>query len=295
MIELAARQGNTGMSGNPRAIRRSEVLPDTQTPQLEFGAFKPTASQSRLIALTRNTFLHRGLFRDFMTRLIMGDEGRPIDVSFRGCSFRLLGQNNLIEYGILLHPKYNSADIDFLLDGAPRGANFIDIGSNIGLYCLPLAKAAQAGGVVIAIDANPLMAHTLMWNAAATNLSNIQMFACAVSDREGRGELVVQDDDIAIVHLVESEVGSIPVRTLASIVAEAGIQTMHGLKIDIERHEDKALVPFFEQAPDTMLPKRIVIEHPKPDQDYPGCARVFAERGYELKDRSRQNSFYALK
>lgn len=283
------------MSGNARAIRRSEVVPDTQAAQPEFGAFKPTAAQSMLIALTRKTFLHRGVFRDFMTRMVMGDEGRPIDVNFRGCSFRLLGQNNLIEYGLLLHPRYNAADIDFLLDGAPNGANFIDIGSNIGLYCLPLARAAEGGGTVIAIDANPLMAHTLMWNAAASNLDNIQMFACAVSDRDGRGELLVEDDDIAIVHLVETEDGSIPVRTLASIVTEAGIETMHGLKIDIERHEDKALVPFFEQAPDMILPKRIVIEHPKPDQDYPGCARVFAERGYELNGRSRNNSFYALK
>ena len=283
------------MNGTARAIRRSEVLPDTQSTQLEFGTFKPTSWQRFLISLTRNTFLHRGLFRDFMTRIVMGVDGRPIDIAFRGCSYRLLGQNNLIEYGLLLHPKYNAADINFLLSGAPSGANFIDIGSNIGLYCLPLARAAEGGGMVIAIDANPLMAHTLMWNADASKLNNVMMFACAVSDREGRGELLVKKDDIAIVHVVESDEGSIPVRTLASIVSEAAIQSIHGLKIDIEGHEDKALVPFLRQSPDSMLPKRIVIEHPQPDQDYPGCVRVFVERGYELKGRSRNNSFYTLK
>jgi FkbM family methyltransferase len=281
------------MTGSVRSIRRSEVVPDTLTPQPAFGTYAPGGWQRFLIGLAKKTVLHRGLFRDFMTRLIMGDEGRPMDVLFRGCAYRLLGQNNLIEYGILLHPKYNGADIDFLLEGAPADANFLDIGSNIGLYTLPLAKAAGSNGMVVAIDANPLMAHTLMWNAAASGIANIQMFACAVSDREGRGDLVVRKDDIAIVNLVEKDDGAVPVRTLASIIAQSGIGSIYGLKIDIEGHEDKALVPYFETAPESMLPQRIVIEHPEPEQDYPGCEKVFAAKGYKLTGRSRNNSFYA--
>jgi len=36
----------------------------------------------------------------------------------------------------------------------------------------------------------------------------------------------------------------------------------YGLKIDIEGHEDKALVPFLLNAPKTLLPNKIVIEQP---------------------------------
>ena len=37
-------------------------------------------------------------------------------------------------------------------------------------------------------------------------------------------------------------------KVLGAIVDEAGIQSIYGLKIDIEGHEDKALVPFFGSA-----------------------------------------------
>ena len=67
-----------------------------------------------------------------------------------------------------------------------------------------------------------------------------------------------------------------------------------GLKIDIEGHEDKALAPFLDGGERSMLPRRIVIEHPEPDADYPGCAAAFARHGYELVGRTRNNSLYRL-
>ena len=90
----------------------------------------------------------------------------------------------------------------------------------------------------------------------------------------------------------ETGAGPIPVRTLEALLAEAGITRIDGLKIDIEGHEDKALAPFLDTAPRSMLPRRIVIEHPEPGADYPGCAAAFARHGYELVGRTRNNSLY---
>lgn len=277
-----------------RAIKDSEMLVRDTHDQPPFGKFSPSSLQSALIKIVKKSVLKRGIFRSSMTRLIMGAKGRPIDVSFRGCNFRLLGHNNLIEYGILLNPDYNADDIDFLINGAQHGANFVDIGSNIGLYSLPLAKAAGAQGTVISVDANPLMEQTLNWNADASQLSNIKMCCCAVSDQEGRGDLMVRKDDIAIVNVVEKEGGAVEIRTLSSIIAQAGVSSIYGLKIDIEGHEDKALVPFLDASPRSLLPRRIVIEHPEPDEDYPGCTSAFQRHGYTLVSRSRNNSFYML-
>lgn len=233
------------------------------------------------------------MFRGSMAALIMRLSNTPLDVIFRGCGFRLFGNQNLIEYGILLEPKYNAGDIDFLLEGSTATANFVDLGSNIGLYSLPCAKAAPQG-VTVSIDANPKMADLLSWNTVASNLTNVRMISCAVSDTEGRGDLVIRKDDIAIVALVEKQDGAVPVRTLASIIAELGLNAIYGLKIDIEGHEDKALVPFLDKARRELLPKRIVIEHPEPEVDYPGCTAAFARHGYALVGRSRNNSFYRL-
>jgi FkbM family methyltransferase len=256
-----------------------------------FGTFAPTWSQRILISAGRNSFLRRGLFRRSMTTLIMGSSGKPLDVMFRDCAYRLRGLNNLIELGILLRADYNAGDIDFLLEGSAPGDNFVDVGSNIGLYAQPLARRAGAAGKVVAIDANPLMARRLAWNVEASRLDNVQIFACAVSDRDGAGSLSIRKDDIAIVSVEEHEGGAVPIRTLASIVAEAGLDRIHGLKIDIEGHEEKALAPFIAGASENILPQRIVIERP-PGGDYPACAAAFAARGYSRVGQSRNNSFY---
>ena len=153
-----------------------------------FATFAPNALQALMIAAAQNSVLHRGFFRKTTTRIILRVTGKPIDVMFRGCAFRLRGRNNLIEYGILLNPAYNAVDIDFLLDGMKEGDNFVDVGSNIGLYSLPLAKRAGPTGKVVAIDANPLMAERLGWNADASSLENVHIFGCAVSDTQGQAE-----------------------------------------------------------------------------------------------------------
>jgi FkbM family methyltransferase len=282
------------MSKTARAVSMEEISARRLRTTQPFGQFAANRLQSALIGLARATPLRRGMFRGPLARLIMRLTGTPLDINFRACAYRLHNNSNLIEYGLMLVPEYNAADIDFLIEGAAPGSNFVDIGSNIGLYALPCAKAAGRDGVLIAIDANPQMAQALAWNASASGLANVRMFACAVSDNDGHGDLMIRKDDVAIVSLVESADGSVQVRTLASIIAEAGITSIRGLKIDIEGHEDKALVPFLNGAPQALLPKRIVIEHPAPDDDYPGCKAVFALRGYRLTGRSRNNSFYLL-
>ena len=263
-------------------------LPGVQPP---FGTFAPNAVQSMLIRFARATILRRGMFRAKMTGLVHALGKGKLDIGFRGASFRLYGERNLIEYGLLLVPEYNRADTDFLLQGAPPDACFVDVGCNIGLYALPLASA-RPNGRVIAVDANPLMVARIAWNATAGRQTNLTIVHAAVSDHEGWADLVIRKGDVAIVAVRENDAGNMPVCTLASIVDQAGLKRIDGLKIDIEGHEDRALVPFLDQCPSHLLPARIVIEKSGPDQDYPGCTGAFARHGYRLVGRTRNNSLY---
>jgi len=228
-----------------------------------------------------------------MAKIIMAAGGnRPLDVRFRDCCYRLFGGRNLIETGILLSPNYNAADIDFLIEDAASGGAFVDIGSHMGLYTLPMARCTAPGGLAIAVDANPMMTERLAFNATASGLDNVRVFACGLGDREGRAALQIRKDDLAIVSIVDDPQGEIPVRTLASIVAEAGVDRIAGLKIDVEGYEDKVLAPFLETAPLALLPRRIVIETMADGTDYPSCAAQFVRHGYRLKGRTRNNSLY---
>lgn len=280
-------------SGLWRSLSRKERNLDDSDDQHPFGHFAPNAAQRAMIALGRSTPLKRGVFRGSWTSAVLAMGRGKLDIHFRDCAYRIRGENNLIEYGLLLNRDYNARDLDFLVADAPADANFVDLGCNIGLYAQPMARSAPQGRTV-GIDANPLMVDRLRWNAAASGLDNLSVVHSAVSDQDGKADLVIRKDDLAIVAVEESSDGEMPVRRLDAILAEHQINAIHGLKIDIEGHEDKALVPFLESADDALLPRRIVIEHPYPDADYPGCTAAFAARGYRLVERTRNNSLYTL-
>lgn len=281
------------MQGTWRKVTEDESGVAAIAGQPRYGTYAPNRLQRALIALAQRSVLRRGVFRAGMTRLILALGKGKLDIRFRDAAFRINGERNLIEYGLLLVPEYNRRDIDFLLGGAPTDACFVDIGCNIGLYALPLA-AARPKGRVLAIDANPRMIAQIGWNATAGGQTNLSLVHAAVSDHDGNADLVIRKDDVAIVAIEESEGGAMPLRTLAALVAEAGMTRIHGLKIDIEGHEDRALVPFLDACPPELLPRRIVIEHPEPEADYPGCTAAFARHGYRLQGRTRNNSLYLL-
>jgi FkbM family methyltransferase len=274
-----------------RNLSFDEQLDKKKFTEYQFGSFTPNLCQRVLIFIANKTFFKRGFFRIKFTQLIMSLTKGPLDIHFRNCAFRIYGENNLIEYGILLNPKYNQTDIDFLLEDSKSNSNFVDLGCNIGLYSLPLASSAP-NGTVISIDANPLMQSRLSFNANSSGIKNIQIICSAVSDKTGEGSLLIRKNDTAIVSVNEDIKGSIKIDKLENIIREQGLKSIYGLKIDIEGHEDKALVPFLLNVDEDLLPKRIVIEKKTKNSDYPGCAIAFKKLNYTLVSRSRNNSFY---
>jgi FkbM family methyltransferase len=281
------------MNNNWRSVTQSEQSSYDPFASMPFGHFAPNFLQRGLIALCRSTFLKRGVFRGSMSRLILALGHGVLDIRFRGASYRIRGESNLVEYGLLLVPSYNEKDIDFMLEDAPTDACFVDIGCNIGLYSLPLA-VARPHGRVVSIDANPKMIARINWNTVASQITNLKVVHTAVSDVEGRGDLVIRKNDVAIVAVQESVSGEMPICTLAAIVSDEGLKGIYGLKIDIEGSEDRALVPYLDKCDRALLPRRIVIEHPEPQVDYPGCTAAFVRHSYKLVARTRNNSLYSL-
>lgn len=276
-----------------RSLASSEQQVADNLSSQPWGSHAPSTLQRMLIHLCKTTVLGRGVFRRPMTLMIKRLGSGTLDVVFRGCRYRLYDDENLIEDGILVRKDYNHEELDFLLEGSPPEAHFLDIGSNIGLYALPMAKSCPSG-MVLAIDANQKMARRLAWNADANGFHHLVIEAVAVGKQEGLCDLEIRGGDQAIVAVKEKPGGAIPVKPLTALVAHHGITRIWGLKIDIEGHEDDALVPFFNDVPKTLWPKRIVIEHLKGGEDYPGCAAAFERCGYRRVGQTRNNSMFAL-
>ena len=270
----------------------AEATPEPAEPP--FGAFGPNLLQRIVRALAAIPPLHRGAFRRPMASLIRSlAPSVCIDVARNGASYRLRPEPNLIEDALLVHGRYNRREIDFLRDGTPDGGTFVDLGANVGLYALPLARKAGPAGRVLAIDANPRMATALRFNAAASGLANVTIACIAVGEADRRVRLEIQKDDLAIVETRADPLGDIEMKPLADIVAVCGITRIDTLKADIEGYEDRALVPFLSTCDDALKPARIVLEHLN-EREWPmdlyGC---LADQGYRLVRRERSNTLYA--
>lgn len=276
-----------------RDLSSEELKSCEKITQKDFGAFRPTILQSFLIFIAQRSFFKRGHLRRLIAYLTYSVRKTPLDIYFRNCAFRLhFNRRNHIQYGLLVNPKYNFNDIEFLLKGSDPNSNYVDIGSNIGLYSQPLAQNVP-NGRVIAVDANPMMIQQLNFNAKASNLKNLTVIFSAVSDKNGYGSLIIRNEDDAIVAINEQNNDGVPIRTLQEILDESKIRKIYGLKIDVEGHEDLALAPFLLSAEKDRLPNKIVIEHVN-QEDYPECQNAFKKLNYKLVGRSKNNSFYEL-
>ena len=258
-----------------------------------FGAYKPRGLQRWLRALTQIPPFHRGALRRPMANLIrrMAQDG-IVDVQYRGGSFRLRPEVNLIEDAILVYPGYNSREIDFLIEGTPQGGVFIDLGSNVGLYTLALAAHIGQEGVALAIDANPDMAAALRFNVEASEFENVRIVNVAVGERASRADLLGGRDDLAIVCVAENPAGNIEIRPLADIVSEAKLTRVDSLKADIEGFEDQALIPYLNTVDEALKPKRISIEHLGRAGWKNDLFPVFEQQGYRLVGTTQGNSLF---
>lgn len=261
-------------------------------PARSFGAHAPDLGQRLLLGLIRIPPLYRGSLRPFWVKVLAGLRAGPVDVRSRYGDFRVYPTTNLVDSAILIHPSYNRAEIDFLKDGLPVGGTFVDIGANIGLYSVALGNHLKPAGRVISVEPNPICVERLRVNLALNGLPLTGVFPVAAGDEPGRGHLVVDRDDLAIARTVrDAEGGQFEIRTLLSILKDAGVTSVDALKIDVEGFEMAALGPFFRDAPRSLWPRRICIEHLGEKSD---IMRLLAEIGYRNAGDTRNNSLLRL-
>jgi FkbM family methyltransferase len=280
----------------PRPVLRIPgVTPDNDPSPAPFGAFAPNAAQAAVIGLAHRSRLKRGAFRPWLSRLVNLLRPGPVDVNYQGASFRFYHQASATERGALFNPNYNLEELDFLRANTPIGGAFVDVGANAGTYAMVLARYVGASGKVIAIEPHPITHARLAFNNAASRYTQTRLVAAAASDSDG--ELMIETDggNLGASHIVTGTAGAgaikVPALRLQRILDEAGVAAVDALKIDIEGFEDRALVPFFKQAPQTLWPRAVVIEHLSRNEWQQDCIADMVSRGYREAGRTRSNTF----
>jgi FkbM family methyltransferase len=135
---------------------------------------------------------------------------------------------------------YGFAPPTGVLAFAPRGGVVIDVGANLGEWAVPFAKAVGPQGRVLCCEPNPLVAASLAATLAINGLVQARVVETALSDHDGDGRLAIDAADSGQSRLAKNGI-AVPVRRLDSLAAEAALNRVDLIKIDVEGHETAVL------------------------------------------------------
>jgi FkbM family methyltransferase len=270
------------------------IAPANDPASPPFGAFAPTRAQAVIIALAHRSRLKRGAFRPMLSRLVNRLRAGPVDVQYQGASFRFYHQASATERGALFNPDYNLEELDFLRARTPVGGVFVDVGANVGTYAMVLARHVGASGKVIAIEPHPVTHARLAFNRAASGFTQIHLVAAAASPSDGNLMIETDGDNLGASHIVSGErpgnAIKVPSLRLQRILGDAGADHVDALKIDVEGFEDRVLTGFFREAPQSLWPRAVVIEHLSRNEWQDDCIADMQARGYAEIGKTRSNT-----
>ncbi|MEK9280493.1 MULTISPECIES: FkbM family methyltransferase [unclassified Bradyrhizobium] len=271
------------------------MTPDNDPSPAPFGAFAPNAAQAAIIRLAQQSGLKRGAFRPWLSRLVNLMRGGPVDVSYQGASFRFYHQGSATERGALFNPDYNLDELDFLRQHTPTGGVFVDVGANVGTFALVMARQVGPEGKVVAIEPHPTTFARLSFNCAASRATQVRLVQAAAGDSDG--ELMIETDggNLGASHVVTGAASAdaikVPSLRLTRILDEAGVTKVDALKIDVEGFEDRVLIGFFRDAPPSLWPRAVVIEHLSQNEWREDCIAEMVARGFAITRKTRSNTF----
>jgi FkbM family methyltransferase len=279
----------------PFATRTFGLPPETAPSSAPFGAFAPNAAQAAIIRLAQRSGLKRGAFRPWLSRLVNLLRAGPIDVQYQGASFRFYHQGSATERGALFNPDYNLDELDFLRQHTPPGGVFADVGANVGTFALVMARQVGPAGKVIAIEPHPVTFGRLSFNQAASGATQVRLVQAAAGDADG--ELMIESGggNLGATHVVTGTASTdairVPSLRLTRILAEADVNQVDSLKIDVEGFEDRVLIGFFRDAPQSLWPRAVVIEHLSQNEWQQDCIADMVARGFTIVRKTRSNTF----
>jgi FkbM family methyltransferase len=90
-----------------------------------------------------------------------------------------------IGLAVLMSGGFESTEIEFAVEHARPASVAFDVGANVGMFTIPLARAVGAGGSVVAVEPSPDNVERLEENIRFNGLANVQVEPVAVVERAG--------------------------------------------------------------------------------------------------------------
>lgn len=267
-----------------------------------------------IILISQNLFFVRGKIRNFVYRFLekLINYNANTDPKTSRIKTKVDGVPFYIYFDLMSDVKvafgnYNKKEINFIKQNMKFDSTFVDVGSNIGFYTMNIAAIFPKINFfkILSIEANPLMIERQRENIELLNKDKIEvkdkiiLENYALSDIQGNLELDLEYGYGSASISENKTKKSITVKssTLMDVLTKNKIDSIACLKIDIEGHEDRALVPFFNTAQRSLYPLNIVMEFTS-QQEWkvkPNLIEFLHQIGYETQFKTRGNICLKLK
>jgi len=191
-------------------------------------------------------------------------------------------------------------EINFIKNNSPDKSVFIDIGANMGLYTQNIAflNSPNRKIKIISIEPNPINIDrlkkniTLLTNKIKNIKKLVKIINCAVDKNNYKKKLDFSNGLAnGYISSNKSNKNTITVncKKLYDIIKEENIKYITNLKIDIEGHEDRALIPFFKTAKKSLFPKNILLEHSSCKLWKKDLIKFLFKKGYKVVFKNKSN------
>ncbi len=223
--------------------------------------------------------------------------GKPLDVTRYGARMRLHPYNNNCEKKVLFTPQFfDPQERALLKERLPEDCVFLDIGANIGAYALFVAAFAGPRARIVAVEPQKDVFERLSYNIAQNPFHTVKAVACAVADKTGELTLFIDprnrgESSLRIVGTNEGAQITVPAVTLIDLLDSEGLTRVDAIKLDVEGAEDLILEPFLREAPESLLPRLLLIENGT-GQWQLDLPKLLKEHGYRELPPSRLNLMF---
>ncbi|MDE2793905.1 MAG: FkbM family methyltransferase [Gemmatimonadota bacterium] len=234
----------------------------------------------------------------------------PVDTRLWGLRLRLHPDRSVSEARILFMPRsWDRIERRLLREWIEPGFTFVDVGANVGAYSFWVLSLVGEEGRVVAVEPDPPLARQLRYNVRINGAGErMRVVEAAVSASRGEGTLLLASRNSGENRLVgegEGDVAAppnsaVPVRviTLADLVAEAGLDGIDCLKVDVEGREGDVIRPYIDGVPRSRWPRRMIVElahRPTGRESGPEELESWITgRGYRLVRRTKLNGVFTL-
>lgn len=134
---------------------------------------------------------------------------------------------------------YEKGTLVLLMGFLEKGSSCVDVGANIGLMTVAMARIVGAQGKVFAIEPNPAAREILQYNIEINQLENVSVLPYAIGSNSTQATMYDGVDGnrgrASLLAFGGTEIGVVQIRTLAEVIpADVKIDLV---KVDVEGYE----------------------------------------------------------